>query len=62
MIMKIGSIRYHLNFHKPKNIYLLRPSFLLTLNAQIHAVGSGLTGYEGHRGALNRLYLMLNLR
>ena len=50
----------HLNFHKPKNIYLLRPSFLLTLNAQIHAVGSGLTGYEGHRGALNRLYLTLN--
>ena len=50
-----------LKFHKPKYIYLLRPSFLLTLNAQIHAIGSGLTGYEGHRGAKARLFITLNL-
>ena len=34
-----------LKFRKPKQIYLLRPSFLLTLAAHFHAIRSGLTGW-----------------
>lgn len=50
-----------LKFHKPEHIYLLRPSFLLTLAAHFHAIRSGLTGYEGHRGMETRLYITVNV-
>ncbi len=50
-----------LKFHKPEHIYLLRPSFLLTVAGHLHAIRSGISGYEGHRGMETRLYVTLNL-
>lgn len=40
---------------------LLRPSYLLYSSAKIHSIASGVTGYEGHRGFLARIFVFGNL-
>ena len=45
---------------KKKDLPLLKPSYLLWLSAKSHAIISGFTAYEGHRGMDLRLRLFCN--
>ena len=46
---------------KFKPLQKLRPSFGLHLSSLSHAIFSGLTAYEGHRGMTARVFVFMNL-
>lgn len=48
------------SLNKKKELPLLKPSYLLWLSAKFHAIASGLTAYEGHRGFKLRTRLFCN--
>ena len=50
----------HIQVNKNKRP-MLRPSYLLYGSAKSHAIISGFSGYEGHRGFTTRIFMFCNL-